>query len=678
MKYLKSILAHHRTTLFLFLCILAVYGLSYYQRQAGYSEWMESRDHFVVEHVTAMSTTDAYYWLKMARDLDADKLGKPGVIDPLKGYPDLVEYIDNPNLLAHLISLGTRLTDGDYYRSALLLVPLLAGLFVFPLFLYFHHLGFGAAAILGGLIGSFSVAYYARSNHGYVDTDMLNLFFPLAISTIVLLINRERSRRDNLILAGCAGAFMFLFNWWYQQPLFFLVYLFFMAAYLLSARFPVKDLLLLVLLYSLLSGPEYVLQSFNSLRGFLNAYFFPQSSGTIVWPDILATVTEAVKYDIQEKIKRVHGLLPLSLAGLAGLIYLCIVRWKKMIPIAPLVLLGLWSLVGPNRFAMYLAPFIGVGAGALIQLLVQRAARKFDLHRFPVVAISIALMTVLFFSTISYTAYSFVPGAMPTRETIQAYLDIKKLVPNHSAIFTWWDESYALMEIGEFATYNDGQMHAGIRSTLAAKALTSTRQEDLVSLLTYLEESGFKELNTKIIEENLSGDQMMRTVFNHPPEFRGENVYVLLTEEMMRTFGGISYMGTWDFNKKTSSPIKYDLLNCSPQPSNTLTCSEGQIDLLKGVIFDDTHSLPLKAALMIRDGFVVKRVDYPVTDGSYLQILMKQGRVSMVQVLEEQLFQSNFNQQFMLGNYDRRYFEEVYNNFPVARVLKVKQVPPRF
>jgi dolichyl-diphosphooligosaccharide--protein glycosyltransferase len=27
----------------------------------------------------------------------------------------------------------------------------------------------------------------------------------------------------------------------------------------------------------------------------------------------------------------------------------------------------------------------------------------------------------------------------------------------------------------------------------------------------------------------------------------------------------------------------------------------------------------------------------------------------------------------MLGNYDRRYFEEVYNNFPVARVLKVKR-----
>ena len=676
MKYLKSILDHHRTTLFLFLCILAVYGLSYYQRQGGYNQWMENRDDYVVENVTAMSTLDSYYWLKMARDLDADKLGKPGVIDPIKGYPDLVDYTDAPSLLAHFISFASRFTDGDYYRAGLLLVPLLAGLFVFPLFFYFQHLGFGASAILGGLIGSFSVTYHARSNHGYVDTDMLNLFFPLAVSLLILFINRERSRRVNLILAGGAGAFMFLFNWWYQQPSFFLIYLVFMAAYLLAVRLPFKDILLLLLLFCLASGPEYLLQSVAALREFLNAYFFPRTSGLIVWPDIMATITESGQTDPFTQIKRVHGLLPLALAGLAGLLYLCIAHWRKMIPVAPLLLLGLWSLVGPRRFTMYLAPFIGVGVGVLIQLFVQQATRKFSLRTLPTSAIAMALMALLFFSTASYTAYSIVPGAMPSRDMIQAIVDLKKLVPKHSAIFTWWDNGYPLMEIGEFATYHDGQLQHGIRTPLVAKALTSPRQEDLVALLTYLEEHGFNELNTKIIEEKLSGEQMMRTVFNHPPEFRGENVYVMFTEEMVRTFSGISYMGTWDFNSQTSSPLNYDLLNCSPQPSNTLTCSEGKVDLLKGVIYDDTHSLPLKAALMIRDGVVVKRVDYPVTDGSYLQILMKQGRVSMVQVLEERLFQSNFNQQFMLGNYDRRYFEEVYNNFPLARVLKVKQATP--
>ena len=48
------------------------------------------------------------------------------------------------------------------------------------------------------------------------------------------------------------------------------------------------------------------------------------------------------------------------------------------------------------------------------------------------------------------------------------------------------------------------------------------------------------------------------------------------------------------------------------------------------------------------------------------------NQVPELQVIEEPLFRTNFNQQFILGNFDRRYFEEVYNNFPVARVLRVK------
>ena len=67
-KPLKTYLADHRTTLFIFLCVVAVYGLSFYKRQASYNYWMEHPEEYVVEQVTAMSTMDAYWWLKAARD----------------------------------------------------------------------------------------------------------------------------------------------------------------------------------------------------------------------------------------------------------------------------------------------------------------------------------------------------------------------------------------------------------------------------------------------------------------------------------------------------------------------------------------------------------------------------------------------------------------------------------
>jgi dolichyl-diphosphooligosaccharide--protein glycosyltransferase len=87
--------------------------------------------------------------------------------------------------------------------------------------------------------------------------------------------------------------------------------------------------------------------------------------------------------------------------------------------------------------------------------------------------------------------------------------------------------------------------------------------------------------------------------------------------------------------------------------------------------------VPLRAALFVDNGYVVERFDYDRDEGYYLQVLEKNGKVFRILVADEQLFRTNFNQQYLLGYYDRRYFEEVYNDFPVARVLKVKKNDPR-
>jgi dolichyl-diphosphooligosaccharide--protein glycosyltransferase len=92
---------------------------------------------------------------------------------------------------------------------------------------------------------------------------------------------------------------------------------------------------------------------------------------------------------------------------------------------------------------------------------------------------------------------------------------------------------------------------------------------------------------------------------------------------------------------------------------------------------DGSVDIPLRAALFVNDGYVVDQKIYSknfeADQGYYLQVLMKNNKIYMILVADDRLFPTNFNQQFLLGNYDRRYFEEVYNNFPVARVLKVKR-----
>jgi dolichyl-diphosphooligosaccharide--protein glycosyltransferase len=136
----------------------------------------------------------------------------------------------------------------------------------------------------------------------------------------------------------------------------------------------------------------------------------------------------------------------------------------------------------------------------------------------------------------------------------------------------------------------------------------------------------------------------------------------------------MSFLGTWDFENKTSDPMDYVELHCFSITDNVMTCRDGKIDLNRGFMNDGTTDIPLSGALFVNDGYVVDQKYYDHDRGYYLQVLMKDNKTVMILVADERLFRTNFNQQYMLGNYDRRYFEEVYNNFPVARVLKVKRV----
>ena len=336
MGRIKNILFKNGTTILLIVATLVVYGVVYRQRMADYHFWMLNSQEYVVDHVTAMTSLDAYYWIKMAKELDAGQLGK-GKSDSLKGYPDHVPFAidDQPSLLAQLISYGKTFTGGNYYRAGLLLIPVLAGLFVFPLFYYFNRIGFGASAVLGGLIGAFSHSYYDRTAMGRVDTDLLNTFFPLVVACFILPMNKERTLRCNLLLAVGAGLSMYLFNRWYQQPSLILVYLGLLTLYLLLGRVNWKQVGLILAVFLLASGPAYVLQSVHSLHIFLSAYVSPPPTGLIAWPNVLATVGEAQTMTVGAKLKMLHGFLPLVFAGFAGLAFLCIRRFRQMIPISP-------------------------------------------------------------------------------------------------------------------------------------------------------------------------------------------------------------------------------------------------------------------------------------------------------------------------------------------------------
>jgi dolichyl-diphosphooligosaccharide--protein glycosyltransferase len=58
--------------------------------------------------------------------------------------------------------------------------------------------------------------------------------------------------------------------------------------------------------------------------------------------------------------------------------------------------------------------------------------------------------------------------------------------------------------------------------------------------------------------------------------------------------------------------------------------------------------------------------------GYTLQMLLAGQRIVEVQLIDDVVFRSNYNQMYLLGKYDRELFEETYNAFPFSRLFRVK------
>ena len=231
--------------------LLACFAVSVGVRYQQFETWKENPQAYFVGERPMMTTLDAPYWLRWAREYNESVLQKNG----LRGYPENTEtfkewsekelslphkytdqthassssylfsssgtqkinYRDVP-LLSFLIANLTHFFNNNYYLTGTLLIPALASLFILPLGIYFFRIGVPVSGLLGGLIGTFAGGYYMRSSIGRIDTDMLNLFFPVLAGLLILLAGKAKTERSVLLYALGAGLSLFLFHGGMPKP----------------------------------------------------------------------------------------------------------------------------------------------------------------------------------------------------------------------------------------------------------------------------------------------------------------------------------------------------------------------------------------------------------------------------------------------------------------------------
>ena len=84
------------------------------------------------------------------------------------------------------------------------------------------------------------------------------------------------------------------------------------------------------------------------------------------------------------------------------------------------------------------------------------------------------------------------------------------------------------------------------------------------------------------------------------------------------------------------------------------------------------NQVALKRLVFIRDGMVLREQEFGHAQGYTLQLLVAGRQIVEVQLIDEAVFRSNYNQMFLLGRFRKDLFEETYNAFPFSRLFRGK------
>ncbi len=318
----------------------------------------------------SVSTADAHHWLKEAH------LREAGEADTLPRFK-----ID---LLPMLISaLSKNAEASELKRAANLLIPISVALSALAVaILAAAGSKISLVYLWVGFFSMFVPAIFARTLAGYIDTDMLNLFFVYATSASIYFMASAKKTSRRYQLCALAGVLNLLFFYWYHQPFFALAFLGAIIASLRFKRVRWRETLRLASLFLVLSIPSLIVLAQQGTSKLHIPYIMDKAS-TPELVSRLEMVNELQKVSLLEIPLYVFSLtispqigillLLLSLGGLGIWIYRDLL---KLFAFGPLLLTLLLSVSSGARFTFYSAPLLWIGLTCFLVVLSEALLHK--------------------------------------------------------------------------------------------------------------------------------------------------------------------------------------------------------------------------------------------------------------------------------------------------------------
>jgi len=660
--------------------VCATLAVAWEARHRAWEAW-EERPEASYSRGVAASGSDSYYWFRIAREI-RDRGGELGPRDPLRAWPEGLERGPIP-AFAWLIARSAALFDGDVYRAGIALNVLLSGLFIVPLALYGRRIALPLAGLLGGFFGALGHVYVQRSSVQRVDTDGGTLFFLYLLAFGIASLRPESSPRRNLVVAVLSGLALAAFCRWYGQPGFWWIWLGTLVLHLLAGGFAPRRAAALALAFALFANPRWAVPGLAGIAHFLRYYVLPsprRAPDPFDYASVTRDITELQPFSLEQSLAQVVDWPVVSALGLLGFAAFALVRWRAAIALLPIALLGIYSLFGPQRFGMYLAPLVGIGWGYALHALAAAWERSGGPGRTwaqPAAALATVLGASLM---LSHTGFADPPRARVPIELIASLQRLADRLPPDAAVLASWGRGYLIEDVAHAATLNDGEQPDPLVHYLFARAIASSEPEEIVRIVAALSTYGRGALHAAL-DASPDPGAAVEALLRRPAATDG-NVVLLLTGLDVDPFPAYFRAGRWRFDAGAGPEEGFLVLHCAAAGRARLGCIDAA-----------------------GERFVVERATGRVSGGRWLRRVVEiraDGRVDVSErapgaaltlelipdekagpggftgyLLSEAVFRSNFNQLFLLGRYDPALFEEIQRDLPHLRAYRIRARGPR-
>jgi dolichyl-diphosphooligosaccharide--protein glycosyltransferase len=507
----------------------------------------------------------------------------------------------------------------------------------------------------------------------------VNLFGLWWIASVFALPRQGMSTRYQLGLAALAGVSVALFVGWYDRAGFWLVLAASFLVCLIANGFATKRALALFAVFLACANPLYLVDSIGAIADYVADYLVPSLAGgaagsatlsPLEYASISSRIEEMRPSPLGESLSRICEPVWLAALGLLAFGIWAVREWRRAAPLAPIAALGLLGLLSARRFVMYLAPAAGFGLGLALTYCVRRAMVR---TRFAPRADTVAC--ILAFAAFALLApgtfYDHRPGSPNSARLLASLQRARSQLPAGSVVWHSWGAGYLLQDALGAATFNDGERPNPVVDHLLVKGLTSDDPRELQRIVAHLMSRPRSE-----VTESFRADYEMA----HAEMLAGDgeipgDAFLLFTARSSVEFPGYYFRGQWDFRTGAGHYDEFHKLRCAHPRAGRFRCRDTdrqdvELDLSKGMV---GQAAPLEKALIIRDGAVTQELDYPHRSGHVLQIFFTSESASVIAFLMSPVvYASNLNQLYMLDRGDERYFEKVFDDFPVARLYRVK------